>query len=325
MLFYDVLNSDGTNVGFNPVQTVAPGQAITYQWYAGDFTVNSTGTGVQTPIEFGATNLISSDPMKHSSKGAFGALVIMPQGFKWTEDVKSRARANVYNASNVFQFRDFTLMFQNDINLRYGDGTAVRNLANEDDAEDSAQAGFNYRTEPLWFRKGHAPETPFSKGEAEDQFGPNAVATRDIDFSNAVSNTITGGADPKTPIFTATAGQAVRFRTLQAGGHQRNNVFTLHGHVWQEIPWTNSSKSIGSNGLSEFTGAAFGVGPSYHMNALPINGAGGKFKITGDYLYRTFASFGFDNGLWGIFRVFAPKAPPAFGAPDSDPAMDPIQ
>ncbi len=61
------------------------------------------------------------------------------------------------------------------------------------------------------------------------------------------------------------------------------------------------------------------------MNALPINGAGGKFKIQGDYLYRTFASFGFDNGLWGIFRVFAPKTPPAFGAPDSDPAMDPIQ
>ena len=82
MLFYDVLNSDGTNAGFNPVQTVAPGQTITYQWYAGDFTVNSTGTGVQTPMELGATNLISSDPLKHSNKGAFGALIIMPAGLQ---------------------------------------------------------------------------------------------------------------------------------------------------------------------------------------------------------------------------------------------------
>jgi hypothetical protein len=324
-LFYDVINSDGMNVGFNPVQTVAPGQSITYQWYAGDFTVSEAGIGTSTPIEFGATNLISSDPMKHSNKGAFGSLIIMPPGSRWTEDVNSRARANVYNASNIFQFRDFVLMFQNDINLRYGDGTAVRNLGDEDDAEDSGQAGFNYRTEPLWFRKGHAPETPFTRGEAEAEFGPGARSTRDVDFSNVLSNSAIGGFDPQTPIFTATAGQAVRFRTVHAGGHGRNNVFTLHGHVWQEIPWVNSSKSIGSNNLSEFTGAAFGVGPSYHMNALPVNGAGGKFRISGDYLYRTFASFGFDNGLWGIFRVVGVRPPPAFGSPDSDPAMDPIQ
>jgi hypothetical protein len=61
------------------------------------------------------------------------------------------------------------------------------------------------------------------------------------------------------------------------------------------------------------------------MNALPVNGAGGKFRIGGDYLYRTFASFGFDNGMWGIFRVVGVRPPPAFGSPDSDPLMDPIQ
>jgi hypothetical protein len=34
-----------------------------------------------------------------------------------------------------------------------------------------------------------------------------------------------------------------------------------------------------------------------------MNGAGGKFKIPGDYLFRTQQSFQFDGGLWGIFRV----------------------
>jgi hypothetical protein len=33
------------------------------------------------------------------------------------------------------------------------------------------------------------------------------------------------------------------------------------------------------------------------------NGAGGKFRVSGDYLYRSFHSFGFDGGLWSIFRV----------------------
>jgi hypothetical protein len=33
------------------------------------------------------------------------------------------------------------------------------------------------------------------------------------------------------------------------------------------------------------------------------NGAGGAFKVKGDYLYRTQSSFQFDNGIWGIFRV----------------------
>jgi len=32
-------------------------------------------------------------------------------------------------------------------------------------------------------------------------------------------------------------------------------------------------------------------------------GAGGAFRIVGDYLYRDQASFTFDGGMWGIFRV----------------------
>ncbi len=33
------------------------------------------------------------------------------------------------------------------------------------------------------------------------------------------------------------------------------------------------------------------------------NGAGGKFTIRGDYLFRDQAGPGLDHGLWGILRV----------------------
>jgi hypothetical protein len=290
MLAYNVANSDGKNVGFNPNQTVGPGGVVRYRWYAGDVIV-SGNQRIATPIEFGATNLISSDPIKHSNKGAIGSLIIEPQGSTWIEDSTSRAQATVTKSDGT-SFREFVVQFQTDINMRFADGSPVPNLAGPggaEDPEDSAQKAINYRTEPLWKRMNYAPETPFT-------------TTRTFDFTNVLTNAQVGG-DPQTPIFTAQAGQAVRFRILNANGHMRNNVFNLHGHFWQEEPYTNNSKSIGNNPLSEFKGALYGIGPSSHYEVIPVNGAGGGRRVPGDYLYRTQESFMFDGGLWGIFRV----------------------
>jgi hypothetical protein len=290
LLAYNVANSDGKNVGFNPNQTVGPGGVARYSWYAGDVVV-SGGRRVGTPIEFGATNLISSDPIKHSNKGAIGSLIIEPQGSTWIEDSTSRAQATVTKSDGT-SFREFVVQFQTDINMRFADNSPVPLLAGPkgaEDPEDSAQKAINYRTEPLWKRMNYAPDTPFEK-------------TRNFDFTNVLTNAQVGG-DPQTPVFTAQAGQAVRFRILNANGHMRNNVFNLHGHFWQDEPFTNNSKSIGDNPLSEFKGATYGVGPSSHYEVIPVNGAGGARRVPGDYLYRTQESFQFDGGLWGIFRV----------------------
>jgi hypothetical protein len=184
------------------------------------------------------------------------------------------------------------MQFQTDINMRFADGSPVPNLGGPEgaeDAEDSAQKAINYRTEPLWKRMGYAPQTPFE-------------ITRNFDFTNVLTNALVGG-DPQTPVFTARAGQQVRFRVLNANGHARNNVFNLHGHFWQEEPYTNKSKVIGNNPLSEFKGALYGIGPSSHYEVIPVNGAGGGRRVSGDYLYRTQAAFMFDGGIWGIFRV----------------------
>lgn len=290
LLAYNVANSDGKNVGFNPNQTIGPGGVARYTWYAGDVVVNGSQR-LATPIEFGATNLISSDPIKHSNKGAIGSLIIEPQGSTWIEDATSRAQATVTRADGT-SFREFVLQFQTDINMRYADGSPVPNLGGPEgaeDAEDSGQKALNYRTEPLWKRMGYAPETEFDN-------------TRNFDFTNVLTNAIVGG-DPQTPVFTASAGQEVRFRILNANGHARNNVFNLHGHFWQEEPYIKNSKMIGNNPLSEFKGALYGIGPSSHYEAIPVNRAGGSRRVAGDYLYRTQESFMFDGGIWGIFRV----------------------
>jgi hypothetical protein len=301
---YDVSRSDGMEVGRNLPSTAKPGKTVHYQWYVGDVYVRNDGTVRVTPIEFGATNILSADRIKQPSKGLFGASIAEPLGSTYTRDPafscsfcnppEKQTSATVRKADGT-TFREFVLFFQNFVNLRYGDGTAIPNTAEAEDAEDSGQKGFNYRSEPMWFRFGYPPD---------QLLGTTRQRT---DLYRAVSNGLVG-ADPQTPIFTARDGNEVRFRVVHPGGNQRNSVFAVHGHIWQREPYTNGSTQIGDNKdafgfwRTMFEGARMGVGPTFHMDAV-LESAGGTFRIPGDYLYRDFASFQFDGGLWGILRV----------------------
>ena len=355
MLSLNVLNSDGFNVGLNPPQTPSPGHKISYQWYAGIAWINpSTNAIVHTPVEFGSVGLMPADPIKQASKGAIGALIIEPQGSIWTVDANSRASATITKADGT-TFREFVLLLQNDVNMRYASGHPVKTLAHEEDPEDTGAAGFNYRTEPHWFRKGYAAEAPFTpiNGVCDP------LCTKDVDFSDVLNNTFTNvftgaatTAAPQTPIFTATPGQAIRLRVVEPVGHPRNNIFQLHGHVWEEEPYTTpvaftgatysgrtvlgtpvlgstiiadqptSTSDFVNNRFSEWEGAQMGVGPSSHFDIVPSGGAGGPFKVTGDFLYRTHQSSQFDKGVWGILRVQSPpKIQPVNATTGSDPAV----
>ena len=68
-------------------------------------------------------------------------------------------------------------------------------------------------------------------------------------------------------------------------------------------PYVNGSTALGSNPLSEWKGSQYGIGPGSHFDLLLRNGAGGRFAVPGDYLYRSQTSSLFDGGMWGIFRV----------------------
>jgi hypothetical protein len=250
LLYYDVSRYDGANIGGNATQTIARGAASRmFQWYAGDVKINADGTITATPVEFGATNLLPSDPLMHAATGLFGALVIEPADATWTEDAGTRTAATVTSATTG-TFREFVVMAQNDVNLEMLQGgvkSPVKNLAGEEDTEDSGQKAYNYRSEPFWKRMQYAPETPLT-------------TTRTFDYHDVLSNTQVGG-DPATPIFTVAAGVPVRIRLLQAGGHSRNGVFSVYGHVWDKEPYTLGSERLGANSRSPWEGAHMGAGP----------------------------------------------------------------
>jgi hypothetical protein len=304
LVSYDMADSDGANVGWNPEQTVAPGQSREYKWYAGHTTIDANGIMTASPIEFGATSLMSSDRIKHASKGAIGALIIEPQYSTWKTDYETgtgqmlRAAATVQkhdeNGSEVpgGVFRELAIQFQNDVNLRTGagDGVAVENLAEAEDSEDSGQKAFNYRTEPMWNRLGIDPETGLAQTNAR------------TDLGGVLHNNQTG-RDPVTPILEVSPGTETRLRVTQSGGHARNHALIVHGHSWQELPFTQNSTVIGDNPKSNEQGVQHGIGPASHFDIVLTNGAGGLFGIEGDYLYRDMASFAFDGGMWGILRV----------------------
>ena len=309
LVYYDVQRSDGSNVGVNPSQvgrqTAKPGEKRTYYWYAGNVTQDKEDPETLPyvrAIEFGATGLTSSDPIKHSNKGLMGALIIEPTNSSWNceQDSDSKttcASATVSSTNGSFTpFREHVLVIQDDVNLQFADGTPVPNLAIDDDPENSGQKAINYRTEPLWYRGGWTPQTPLS-GNA-----PGFRTRQFTQFDELLSNGWVGG-DPETPVFEAHLGEPLRFRVVHPAGHTQAHVFELYGHPWLELPYLSDSKRIAVNPASQWLGTRGGIGAGDHFDALFPDGAGGKAGITGDYLFRSFGGPRMDAGLWGLLRV----------------------
>ncbi len=336
LVSYDVTKGDGANVGINPSQLARPGSHVSYRWYVGDMwaTVATSGSlGVQmvaTPIEFGGTNLTPADKIKQGQKSMVGALIIEPPGTSWTEDATRRASASVGPDANrdgrpdSVAYRDFAVVFQKHLSHRYRDGTAVENIRGEgpgdpdsveagivaEDSQDSGQMAINYGSEPLWFRFGLAPNTPFGNAA----MGLGAVPNAHQAYSNSLV-----GREPVTPVFTAAAGQQVRMRLLQPHGAFRGSSFVLHGHLWQRDPYVCPgsshlglpgkctftevpSRGLGINPVGFYRGAQEGVLPYSHYDVL-LRSAGGANAVPGDYLYRDHASLGNLAGEWGLLRV----------------------
>jgi hypothetical protein len=223
-------------------------------------------------------------------------------------------------AGSSDSFRDFVTVMHNDVNLRYGGDAseaggpncadpntlatvqcAVPNISAEgplgppEDPQDSGQKAINYGTDPLWFRLGIAPSTPFGL------IHRNAALENTIPqvFSNSLV-----GEDPQTEVYAAspTGPQEGRVRLLMPGGHARGTTYTLHGHEWQRQPYINDSSEIGDNidPGSEYYGTQEGINPAGHWDI--VTDLGGPSNVEGDYLFRDQASFGSYQGLWGLLR-----------------------
>jgi hypothetical protein len=240
-------------------------------------------------------------------------------------------------------------------NLRWADGTTVKNVHQGEfgveGAEDSGHAGFNYGSEPAWFRFKLQPDAPFGNAGTPFSFGsltnpqamyanslvknePNAVPAITVDGKEVAK-----AGDPQTPVFRAQANMDAkgaayntRMHVLNGASADRDSTYVLHGHVWPRDPFVCTgdsqdsevnlpgrcdpyepvpSQALGLNKQAKYMGGEEGMGHVFAHWPILFN-AGGTFGVKGDYLYRDYTPNGNRNGLFGILRVI-----------DGDPANAP--
>jgi hypothetical protein len=317
LMSYDVMASGGMNIGYNPNQTVPYQQQKTYYWYAGQTQVDRAGRITGIPIEFGGANVTPSDPLEQDNRGLVGGLIVEPNGsvacpdtFNPRSNLPTYASATVYDGGSCsdpgkLRHREFVLVTQDDMaSLTWPSACycAARLPTTNDQCTPCAsaietavspqkslillQTVVNYRTEPMTYR-----------------FNATAFVNLTTVYRGYSDGWVL--AEPQTPIFAAARHTPVRFHLLHPGGAGDQQILAVHGHVWQELPYTNDSTSIGDNKLSMNLGKRdnYGTNTSYSIILERNGGAGGVDGVTGDYLYRTTPANFVTQGLWGIFRV----------------------
>ncbi|HEY5644106.1 MAG TPA: hypothetical protein VIS31_14660 [Woeseiaceae bacterium] len=359
---YDASRDDGLVVGYNPQSMLAfPGSQHTYRYYAGHIEAKYLGettkgkntyrnfARVATPVEFGGTNLLSADRIKQPQKGLYGALVIEPEKATYSMDTEvadgqgsgmdkrwTRAQMTIVSpegeAGSGGTYREAVSIGFRIANLRWSDGRAITNIhqgeLGREGAEDSGHAGFNYGTEPSWFRFKLPPDAPFGNAKTAGSFGEipnvhaffaNGLTTGEMNNYVPENGIISAMGDPATPVFRTTAGTPTRMHVLNGASADRDATFVLHGHVWQRDPfvcpgdkWHGllglcdpskvASRALGLNPIGKYMGGEEGMGHVYGHWPILFD-AGGSNGVAADYLFRDYAPSGSRNGMFGILRV----------------------
>jgi len=283
-LEYDVQGSDGATVGFNFDQTIAPGETITYRWFADEV--------LDTAVLWDF-----ADIRGHRHHGAFGRLIVEPADATWIDpntaeplaDKRAEfATAMENNAIVVAQdspdFREFPLSFSDGryiLNQEDPDDCVVPPGPDDDpdapcnqipdDPEDQGYMAINNRAEPFIRRF---------------QTGP--------DEQHLVFDSETHG-DPATPMLKAFLDDPVRFRVHHTADKARGLDFHLAAHQWLQNRNVPESSIIGVD--DQFM-------PGKARRFDMIGGAGSLVDSVGDHVYMaTKMRRRLEAGAWGIFRV----------------------
>jgi len=281
---YDPNGSDGATVGFNYDQTVAPGEEITYRWYADDLYDNMVLTD-------------EADVRGHRHHGAYGNLVIEPADATWldstTGEVLPMGSEALIRRADADDTREYTISMS--------DG---RYAINRDDPDWCIVPGHG----------AHGDEhTPCNKIGGFEDSGHGAINNRsepftrrfeeDDDQHKVYDSEVHG--DPTTPVFRAALDDPVKFLVHQPADKARGMSFHLSGHQWQRYRGIPESPVIGvDDRISPGKGIRLGL----------TSDAGGHQEATGDYIFQdTKQRRRLESGLWGIFRVRSD--PEDFGDP----------
>jgi hypothetical protein len=283
----------------------------TYWWSATEFLADSN-----KPVEFGALPLTSfGDPIKHVTHGLIGALIIEPENAKVCPATTPPRQCRGEQPPDLLQsqlsarvcqpggdcFLEHVFVMQDAVSATQG-GFPVPDLSGAEEPDDYGVKAINYKTEPLWARRGNDPSLDF--GSRNEQDYAEVFSSRPEGNGCASGTTKLKGlvCDPETPIFKAEAGDHVRLHIVHPGGHTRQQALTLHGHRWNPYPWSADGRRFEAHpGTQIEQGSYNGFGPMMGIS-LEVT-AGGAEQVAMDYLFHSQASFLWDGGLWGIFRV----------------------
>jgi hypothetical protein len=153
------------------------------------------------------------------------------------------------------KYRETVAVTHKITNLRWADGSTVKNIGQAEfgveGAEDSGHAGYNYGSEPSWFRFGLQPDADVGNAGPKSYGGiqnPQAFYANSLVAGepNAIPDIpgVAKAGDPQTPVFRTTADQAkanpvfdTRMHVLNGASADRDSTYILHGHVWQRDPF----------------------------------------------------------------------------------------
>lgn len=334
MLKYDGRGSDGAAVGFNPNQTIGPGESITYRWYADE--------------EYGILVLSSyGDIRNHRHRGLFGAIIIEPYGSSYFSpftgsSLKSGSQAIIKTLGKE-DYREFVVLAQNGINMLDKSGNRIKEVTNWRSALGRKKSGEGDITgsieevDDLLYDMGltishtaidqemieeieeiiedlngaKEQEIPHEAGELEEvdegldyeDQGLKGFNYRSERFENRLRRNRNRylvfssrvHGDPATPVFYAYASDPVTFRYAMVGDKPRNTTFGVHGHSWLQQTDNPYSNNVSLQG-------ALSVG-----NTANIKLTGGASKSTNpcaDYIYGSeVIGWDLEQGMWGLMRV----------------------
>ena len=263
-LSYNVLTSDGANVGFNPDSTTS--RRICYTWQADKEGVYLFSDMADTRSGEDGTNV----------HGLFGAIIVEAAGSSWYDPVTgdpidSGLFADIYHPVKP-AFREYAVFFHDELEIKTKDGQPP---VDPHTGLPSGTTAISYRSEPMRNR------LPL------DHHGDPADIDEDISMSSWAYG------DPAPPILRAYVGDPAKIRLIH-GGVKETHVFHLHNHQWRLEPEDPKSTIIDSISIS----------PQECYTLDILYGAGSLNGMIGDAIFHGHLYPPFHEGMGRLWRVF---------------------
>lgn len=265
-LKYNVLSSDGANVGFNPDTTTC--KKICYTWYA-------EKEGVYLFSDMADTR---SSELGTNIHGLFGAIIIEAAQSTWFNPItgaplESGLFADIYNPAKP-AFREYAVFFHDELEIKTKDG---QQPIDPHTGLPNGTTAISYRSEPMRNR------LPLMTSGHEN----HAVTDEDISMSSWAYG------DPAPPILKAYVGDPAKIRLIH-GGVKETHVFHLHNHQWRLEPNDPRSTIIDSISIS----------PQECFTLDILYGAGSLNGMIGDAIFHCHLYPHFHEGMWTLWRIF---------------------